>query len=64
MPQRARKPWSQFVEDVSEFTHSGVLEMFRQCDVNVKDDDMLDFVLVDDGTIEITHLGSEVPFSA
>lgn len=60
MPLKVRKPWEHFVDDVSEFTHSGVLEMFRQCDVNVKDDDMLEFSIVVEGTIEITHLGSGV----
>lgn len=60
MALKTRKPWEHFVDDVSEYTSSGVKNMFEECGVEVEDDDMLDFTLVKEGFIEITHLGSGV----
>jgi len=60
IPQKARKPWSDFAGDVSVFTSHGVKKMFKESGVEVEDDDMLDFALVAEGLIEITHLGSGI----
>ncbi len=58
--QKARKAWSHFAGEVSEFTSHGVLKMFKESGIEVEDDDMLDFDLVTEGLIEITHLGSGI----